>query len=857
MNFGFSNLLGSPYRGGNVCFDGEGSETCLYVGVGNRIARTNLATTVTNVLKFESQSDVDRIAIRPDGRVLAIVDKLGRLALLNTSQNVVLHRMTLRQHCGCLQYSPCGRYLGAGVGRVLQVWDCDVDQKKTFAPMRLHVQHGSAHDDLTTMTWTKCGRFLACGSRDLAVHVYSRDKIEGFKGHALTGHRDKVILSQFADPRKEAGENAARRDLYTLSQDGKLLRWTFKPEGVEGEEGDLSRGSWLLVGKHFVERQGARITSCSLNPKTQTMVLGFQDGRFQLLQMPDFESLHTLSVSRDALTTAVVNPASDLVAVGCAKLGQLLVWNWRSESYVYKQQGHFYDVLSCDFSKDGSQVCTGSADGKVKVWSVRTGLCFVTFSEHKMPVTCVRFVPSNHAVCSCSYDGTVRLFDLVRYRNFRTLRSKDPCQFECLAVDPSGEIVAAGTKDTFQVHLWSVKTGQELDVFSGHEGPVSDLSFDQRGTTLATSSWDRTVQLWDTFTGKGRKETLAHHHDVLCLAFRPDGLQMCSGTLDGQLSFWETKNFSVEGTVDGRLDVMGGRLSTDRRTRENASSGRCFTTVCYSADGDALYAAGSSKYVCVYSASEYVLLSRIQLSSNVQLDGVVDKLNSRYMTEAGSSDPLQEREEAEAQEDPKGKVGLLTPGGEALPGSGAGRRAAARGTCVRLSPSGDTWAVASTEGVLVYTKDESLLFDPFDLDEDVTPAAVHVAASRGEHARALLMSVHLRDVGLFRRVAEAVPFSDIALVCSKVPPARLTWVLQAVAECARNSPHLEFYCSWCEHLLLEHGSYLRRGGASLVSSLRALHKSLGQTQRDVTSAVEGNINRLDYIKQVRKIPRLQ
>ena len=110
MNFGFSNLLGSPYRGGNVCFDGEGSETCLYVGVGNRIARTNLATTVTNVLKFESQSDVDRIAIRPDGRVLAIVDKLGRLALLNTSQNVVLHRMTLRQHCGCLQYSPCGRY---------------------------------------------------------------------------------------------------------------------------------------------------------------------------------------------------------------------------------------------------------------------------------------------------------------------------------------------------------------------------------------------------------------------------------------------------------------------------------------------------------------------------------------------------------------------------------------------------------------------------------------------------------------------------------------------------------------------------------------------------------------------------
>jgi len=45
----------------------------------------------------------------------------------------------------------------------------------------------------------------------------------------------------------------------------------------------------------------------------------------------------------------------------------------------------------------------------------------VTFSEHTMPVTAVAFLPSGHALLSASLDGTVRAFDLMRYRNFRVL----------------------------------------------------------------------------------------------------------------------------------------------------------------------------------------------------------------------------------------------------------------------------------------------------------------------------------------------------------------------------------------------------------------------------------------------------
>ena len=65
-----------------------------------------------------------------------------------------------------------------------------------------------------------------------------------------------------------------------------------------------------------------------------------------------------------------------------------------------------------------------------------SGFCFVTFAEHAAPVTAVAFLPSSSAAVSASLDGTVRAWDLLRYRNFRTLTTPSPVQFASLAVDP-------------------------------------------------------------------------------------------------------------------------------------------------------------------------------------------------------------------------------------------------------------------------------------------------------------------------------------------------------------------------------------------------------------------------------------
>jgi periodic tryptophan protein 2 len=155
------------------------------------------------------------------------------------------------------------------------------------------------------------------------------------------------------------------------------------------------------------------------------------------------------------------------------------------------------------YSPDGAFLATGGDDGKVKIWTTKNCLCFVTFTEHNSKITACQFIPKKgNAVLTASLDGTVRAFDLVKYRNFRTFTTPKPAQFSSLAIEASGDIVAAGALEPYEIYLWSMKTGQLLETLSSHTGPISSVCFNpptsDGGSILASSSWDMTVKLWDT-----------------------------------------------------------------------------------------------------------------------------------------------------------------------------------------------------------------------------------------------------------------------------------------------------------------------------------------------------------------------
>ncbi|KAG9016742.1 hypothetical protein FRB90_002308 [Tulasnella sp. 427] len=516
--------------------------------------------------------------------------------------------------------------------------------------------------------------------------------------------------------------------------------------------------------------------------------------------------VHLLAVVPD-VDKARTQP--QVLSVPLFKLGQLLVWEWQSESYVLKQQGHYFDMNTLSYSADGQNVATGGDDGKVKVWNTTSGFCFVTFSDHTAAVSTVEFAKQGQVLFSASLDGTVRGYDLIRYRNFRTFTSPTPVQFSALAVDPSGEVVAAGSIDSFEVFMWSVQTGKLLDL----------LSLLAPRNILVSGSWDESVRLWSVFGRSRQVDPFMLGAEVLAVAFRPDGREIAVSTLNGQIAFWDTEKQKQTSLIEGRKDVSGGRKQEDRVTAANSASGKAFNSLAYTAEGSYLIGGGNSKYVVIYDVREGVMVKKFQISENLSLDGTEEYIDSRKVGDAEIDD---RGDESELED----RLDTTLPGARNGDMSKRKYRPEARTTCVRFSPTGRTWAAVSTDGLLIYSLDEAITFDPFDLTVDLTPSSIIATLQRKEYLKALAMAFRLNEKPLIQRTYESVPSADITLLARELPVTYLSAMLKLVASHMESSVHMEFDLLWARALLLAHGRYLRERPTDFASVFRALQKGI-------------------------------
>ncbi|KAH6707473.1 periodic tryptophan protein-like protein 2 [Leptodontidium sp. MPI-SDFR-AT-0119] len=843
--FKFSNLLGTVYSQGNLLFSPDG--TLLYSPVGNRVTVFDLVNNKSHTLPFAHRKNISRLGLTPRGNLLLSVDQDGRAILTHVQRRIVLFHFTFKSPVSSLAFSPSGRHFAVGLDRHIEVWhtpstpDQNADGELDFAPFVLHRRYAGHSDAVQNIEWSGDSRFFLSASKDLTARVWSLESEDISAKTVLGGHREGVLGAYFSKDQET---------IYTISKDGAIFERKYLPgqnaqEEDEEDDDNDSHARWRITKKHFFLQHNAKVTCAVFHPERNLLVAGFSNGIFGLYEMPEFNMIHSLSISQNDIDFVTINKSGDWLAFGASKLGQLLVWEWESENQILKQQGHFDSMNALVYSPDGQKIVTTADDGKIKVWDVNSGFSIATFTEHISGVTACEFAKRGNVLFTASLDGSVRAWDLIRYRNFRTFTAPTRLSFSCLAVDPSGEVVCAGSLDSFDIHIWSVQTGQLLDRLSGHEGPVSSLAFAPNGSVVVSGSWDHTVRIWSIFDRTQTSEPLQLQADVLDVAFRPDSLQLAVSTLDGQLTFWSVSEAEQQSGVDGRRDVSGGRKITDRRTAANAAGTKSFSSIKYSADGQCVLAGGNSKYICLYSVDSLVLLKKYTVSVNLSLSGTQEFLNSKLMTEAGPLGLIDEQGEASDLEDRIDRT---------LPGSTRGgdpsvrkRMPEVRVADVAFSPTGRSFCAASTEGLLIYSLDTTPLFDPIDLDLEVTPAStLNVLEREKDYLKALVMAFRLNETSLLRQVFEGIPYTDISLVAKELPVVYLQRLLRLVAKETEESPHIQFCLLWMEAIVDSHGRWIQDNKGMLDAELRVIERSVTRIQQDTLRVFEENCYTIEY-----------
>ena len=794
-SFEFSNLLGVPFSGGNVVFSKDGNR--LFCPVGCRVSVHDLASGSTSTLPFETIDSIVLLCLSPCNSVIIAIDAKGRSIIYNLYLRIILSFFNFKQPVSCISFSPEGKIFAVGLGTKIQLWELSSTKRREFAPLHLINSFYAHRDNITFVSWSNDGRCLLSGSSDMTSKVHflldSIPQSQSPPSVSLVGHKHGVVGGYFYDESK----------IITIGSDCNAYLWQL----------DISKKVLENIGLREVlklseeEEIVSHVTSTAFSG--DLILAGFQNGAFALFRISDDElkNIHTLSVSKSSVTSVSMSSDCEWLAMACnddAENRSLIVWEWKTETFVFKQQGHSLQsclLSSLDISADALLMATGGKDGKVKVWNAATGACMATFSDHRAEVGSVYFCKQKKILTSCSSDGSIRLYDLNRFKQFRLLTSPSPQQFSTTISDPSGEVVIAGTHDSWDVFVWSIQTSQILDVLSGHQGPVQCLAFDPVHSILASASWDRTVRTWNIFSRDKQIQSIELDSEVMSICFHPSGQELAATTLKGSVFIIDTEEGVIKSTIEARNDVWVKPSET--RTNLAANSSILFTSCSYSSDGKTLLVSGRCPFVLLYDIQSKVVLQRFPLST------IEGKLRAKKENDSITNDLQSEI------------------------------------VCMqsKMAFSGKLWAGVTNEGLIVYTSESILSSQPFDLDTDCTPESVEKALVAGDYVRALVSSIRLSNHSLFIKVWLSIPASYVDICVRAIPPKYAAKILIQISKSAIKNVWTEYERSidWCNAIFKVHSRYFHID-PSLMAELTPVFRVLTNL---ATEHVEGFISLAD------------
>ena len=540
--------------------------------------------------EFSPGSPVRDLDMGPDGRLLAIARENGLITIVdiqNTRSNG--YNLTLTGRLTVADFSPNGQWMAAGSeAGTVTVWN--LSNRNIYSS-------GRHKGEVLTIQFSSNSRFVVSGGAD--NYAVGFDTQKGEEVFRLL-HSDWVedvdfpatgswFVTASADARVRIWDINTGKERLILFQDGAITEVKISPDGkwiaATGEDDTVrvwsvftgvevfqvpleSYGAVLAFSddnQHLVSTDGSGTISIwdisgmtaplnyiqfdkltwisKFTPSGDTLIAS-DANRIWLLSTralsslgsrPPGNSVRELSI--DDIYDIVISPNSQLI--GLSTYGdEYFIHNLESRASIRVNPSG--DAFALAFSADSSRFITGTVNGDVEFWDVKTA----------DPVNSVNVdgqifsIASGPAGVAVGLQDKILLLDADGDQEPTELDAPGENQF--VAFNPEGSMLAVANSSG-QVQIWEQTNGSfELLKTVKKEQPYS-IAFNPEGNLLAVASVNN-VYIIDSLNGE-ELSRIPHKGIVYNVSFSPDGSMLATASLK-VIQLWDVTALQELRTAD-------------------------------------------------------------------------------------------------------------------------------------------------------------------------------------------------------------------------------------------------------------------------------------------------------------------